>query len=524
MIKVSQFPQQLSCLLIALMMLLSACGESGTNDDQGTTPPGVNITLSPQSTTLAPGASASFTATVTGSSTTGVTWSASCGTVTGTANTISYTAPSNVGTCTLTATSQADSNKKATTTITVTPPGSTSVIWTNQFAPEANDLAYEVAVDSSGNVLVAGTTFGSLEGNNAGSADAYVRKYDASGTILWTRQFGTNGDDIAYTVAVGSSGDVLVAGTTLGNLEGNSAGTSDAFVRKYDSNGNVLWTRQFGTFTIDDALSVAVDNSGNALVAGGTRGDLEGTNVGFVDAYVRKYDAGGNVLWTRQFGSGASLPLGVTGIDFISAVATDNAGNVLVAGQTEGQVGSSILGQSDAFVRKYDTAGNELWTQQFGTTTADFATAVAIDSSNNITVGGHTSGDLEGKNAGVTDLFVRRFDASGNVLSTVQFGTGLEDRLYDVAVDSSDNVLVAGETRGDFLGTDVSGIDAFTRKYNAAGSEVWTLQFGGEQDDKAEGVAVDNSGNVLVVGTTTSKLEDGSPLLNTDAFVRKFSP
>jgi hypothetical protein len=519
MSKVRNFLQCLACVFVTT---LSACNQGGDNGNQGGN--GVNITVSPTATTLAPAASASFTATVTGSSTTAVSWSASCGTVTGTTNTVSYTAPGSADTCTLTATSQADSSKTAAATITVLESGSTAAIWTSQFAPEANDLAYEVAVDGRGNVHVAGTTFGSLEGNNAGLADAFVRKYDAAGTILWTRQFGTNGDDIAYAVAADNNGNVLVAGTTFGDLEGGRTTTVDAFVRKYDANGTVLWTRQFGTATIDDATSVAVDNNGNVFVAGATRGDLEGPNAGFVDAFVRKYDANGNSLWTRQFGTGASLPSGSVGIDFISAVAVDSTGSVLVAGETQGQIGSNALGQSDAFVRKYDTSGNELWTQQFGTSTADFAKAVAVDSSDNIVVGGHTSGDLEGKNAGVTDIFIRTFDAGGNVLSTKQFGTAQEDYTFDVVVDSADNVLVTGETLGDFFAPTVSRSDTFTRKYNAAGAEVWTQQFGTEGDDRAEAVAVDSSSNVLVVGTTAGNLENGSPNSNTDAFVRKFRP
>ncbi len=79
-------------------------------------------------------------------------------------------------------------------------------------------------------MLVAGSTNGSLVGTSAGSNDAFVRKYDAAGTVLWTQQFGTSTNDYARSVSVGSDGSVLVAGSTNGSLVGTSAGGYDAFV------------------------------------------------------------------------------------------------------------------------------------------------------------------------------------------------------------------------------------------------------------------------------------------------------
>jgi hypothetical protein len=140
-------------------------------------------------------------------------------------------------------------------------------------------------------VLVAGSTSGTLEGQtSAGGGDAFVRKYDASGAVLWTQQFGSASSDAAHSVAVDGAGNVLVAGSTGGTLEGQtSAGDYDAFVRKFDSSGALLVTRQFGSASVDNASSVAVDGSGNALVAGRTGGTFAGqTNAGGMDAFVTR--------------------------------------------------------------------------------------------------------------------------------------------------------------------------------------------------------------------------------------------
>ena len=106
----------------------------------------------------------------------------------------------------------------------------------------AYDEAYGIATDSSGNVYVTGYTAGGLDGNSSyGSKDLFVVKYNSSGTKQWTKQLGTSSDDEAYGIAADSSGNVYVAGSTSGGLDGNtSAGNSDLFVVKYDSDGNKL--------------------------------------------------------------------------------------------------------------------------------------------------------------------------------------------------------------------------------------------------------------------------------------------
>src|SRR5207253_9135469 len=125
-------------------------------------------------------------------------------------------------------------------------------------------------------VYVTGSTPDALSGQaSAGEQDAFVRKYDANGNLLWTRQFGSSGWDQATGVAADASG-VYASGNTGGSLPGQStAGGPDAFVRKFDAAGNVVWTRQFGSGSSDQVSGVAVNGSG-VHVAGGTAGILPG--------------------------------------------------------------------------------------------------------------------------------------------------------------------------------------------------------------------------------------------------------
>src|SRR5262249_38776672 len=172
-----------------------------------------------------------------------------------------------------------------------------NVLWTHQFGTDELDLAHCIAADASG-IYVAGTTDGTFPGQtNAGGVDAFVRKYDFAGTVLWTHQFGTGGFDEVSGVAVSGSG-VYLAGRTHGTLPDQaSAGGPDAFVRKSDPSGGEQWIRQFGAANADVAFGVAADASG-VYVAGIALGTLPGqASAGNMDAFVRKYDADGNVPW-----------------------------------------------------------------------------------------------------------------------------------------------------------------------------------------------------------------------------------
>ena len=176
-----------------------------------------------------------------------------------------------------------------------------NTLWTRQFGTSGGDYAYGVATDANGHIYVTGYTNGSLDGANAGNDDAFLRAYDPNGNTLWTRQFGTSGGDYAYGVATDANGHVYVTGYTFGGLGGANAGNGDAFLRAYDPNGNTLWTRQFGTSGGDYAYGVATDTNGNVYVTGSTNGVLEGADAG--STFLRAYDPNGDVLWTRQFGT-----------------------------------------------------------------------------------------------------------------------------------------------------------------------------------------------------------------------------
>jgi len=171
------------------------------------------------------------------------------------------------------------------------------------------------------------------------SSDAFVYKLDASGAIMWSRQFGTSDHDSGGAAVVDSQGNVYIAGGTDGALSGTNMGSSDAYVRKLDPSGTTLWTKQFGTSMSEAGTALVVDASNNVYVVGVTDGAFQGSNAGLNDIYVRKLDPSGTTLSSRQVGTKVD--------DLAEGAAIDSSGNLYVVG-SKGQFFSSDT--ADAFV------------------------------------------------------------------------------------------------------------------------------------------------------------------------------
>ncbi|MBA4717734.1 MAG: SBBP repeat-containing protein [Nitrosopumilus sp.] len=169
-------------------------------------------------------------------------------------------------------------------------PKDESIQWSVQFGNDSIDGGGGIAIDSLDNTYVTGYTDGNLFATNAGFADGFIVKYDINGNELWTKQFGGTFNDLASDITVDSLDNVYVAGSTNGDLFETSAGNNDAFIVKYDTNGNELWTKQFGSSMLDVGGNLVVDSLDNVYFTGNTRGDLFGTNEGgFDDIFLLKY-------------------------------------------------------------------------------------------------------------------------------------------------------------------------------------------------------------------------------------------
>ena len=361
------------------------------------------------------------------------------------------------------------------------------------------DSANGVAVDSNGHVYTVGSTNGDMDGQiNVDGSDVFLKKFDASGNLLFTRLLGSNQSASGFKVTVDSSDNVIIAGQTGGALtQAAYDGGMDNFVTKFGSDGEELWTRQLGPSATDGALDVTVDATGNIYTSGFTYGAISSGQVynGGSDAYVTKLDTNGILVFNKQFSG--------TGDEKATAIAINAGGDILVAGMSD----------ANGFLRKYDAATATLaHDTNLGAIGLDGdITGIAIDSNDDVYLSGFTtnaalSGTVTAAHAGGSDGFLLHIDdqPAAAVINYVAYvGTTSSDRAYGVAVDISDNsVYLTGGTDGTLTGeTKAGSTDAYVAKFDAAGALAYTHQFGGGQNHQGFDIAFDANGS-----NTLSKL------------------
>jgi len=296
--------------------------------------------------------------------------------------------------------------------------GAGSVVWATQTGADGEDWGGGLAVDRAGNVYLAGATYTSIDGRTgAGGFDAVLVKHDSTGARQWIQQFGTAGYDYGGPVATDAAGNVYATGQAAGSLDGNTfLGETDVYLVKFDSSGSRLWTQQFGTAVTDYPTGVVTDAAGNVYVCYYPNDSLGVLNGQGLDAYLVKYDGDGTLQWKRT----VATPSG----EAAGGVAIDGAGNIYMVGQTAGDLGTGNLGSTDSFVAKFDAAGNQLWVRQFGTAGAENAEAVAVDAAGNVYVAGNTAGFDPVLPSGQYAGYVAKFDSAGTFAWVRQTSSG----------------------------------------------------------------------------------------------------
>ena len=370
------------------------------------------------------------------------------------------------------------------------------------------------ATDPDGNVYIVSGTTGSFEGEtNAGSFDTWVAKYSKEGELLWTQQYGTSGLELTPRIATDQEGNFYLSGYTTGDFGAVNQGVQDAYVAKYDSDGNPIWIQQFGTPLIDAAFGLDVDEAGNVYLSGlvGKLVPVEGEeDLTFAeDTWVAKFDSDGNQLFFTEYGSSG------VGSEESYGAAVDNEGNLLATGWTLGeddQIDPSLserLGAYDVWLSSTDATGEVQWVRQFGTSDYEFSWAVDTDSQGNVYATGHTLGDIgtfgQG-NFGLFDTWLAKFDSLGNQQWILQLGTEGDDAALDVHIDESDNIFLTGYTDSDFGGENAGFFDAWVSRLDIDGNQLWLQQFGTSEVDHGTHLSTDSHGNLYVAGLTEGSL------------------
>jgi hypothetical protein len=328
-------------------------------------------------------------------------------------------------------------------------------LWGTYYGGTGQEYDLSCTTDATNNVYLAGTTTSTsaivtLGAHQAtyggGDCDAFLVKFDSSGSRLWGTYYGGNDYDYGGPCTVDASGNVFLAGSTmslnaiatLGAHQTIHGGFSDAFLVKFDASGTRIWGTYYGGNSSDVWYSCTKDNSGNLYLGGcttstnaiATSGAYQTTivNSSYLDAFLVKFDANGTCLWGTYYGG--------YGEDLGYSCSTDALNNVYFVGHTKNSTSIATTGsyQStygggdyDAFLVKFEASGTRLWGTYYGGNDTDWGYSCTADPTGNVYLAGTTrsttsiatSGAHQTSHGGFLDAFLVKFDGSGT-------STGLE--------------------------------------------------------------------------------------------------
>lgn len=374
-------------------------------------------------------------------------------------------------------------------------------------AESYRSVASDIETDEEGNVYVCGyfeqwINLGkgeiAAEGDEQNSSDIFLAKYDALGNLLWLETAGSKEDDKALSMDI-SGDNIYITGyfshiCYFGEQRLLTKDRQNMFLASYSRQGKIKWVVQAKSDGILRGQAVAADANGNVYVTGNFRksvafGSYRVSARMDKNAYLAKFDSLGEVQWLKQFGGGNSL---ITYL-YVYDIECDANNDILVAGEMMGRVRfdqisyttrseylrEGALPRREVFMARYSADGKVKWMKSMALE-ANFGD-MNIAANNDILITGYFTGSLDGKKKGQA-LFGRK----------------------------------ALHTHPDPFGDNTE--DIYVARYSPEGSLRWALAFGGEAQDRGQGISSDRNGNVYVTGFFTGQMAFGESLIESKRY------
>jgi hypothetical protein len=341
----------------------------------------------------------------------------------------------------------------------LSPDGAT--LWVATLGGPGADRAEALAVEPSGDVIVVGSfqdtmPVGAGALASAGDRDAFVvRLSGSSGAPGWSARLGGADDDIARAVAIDSDGDIVVAGDFQGTADFGAGpvtslgGRTDVFLKVFTAAGaHVRADKRGGEWSYDHVHSVAIDTDHDVLLGvtydGPTDFGLGTESASGLTGGIGRYDEAGTPQFFHELGGyGDNLT--------VAAVAPDGLGHVLAAGDATMFIAE--YGLPDALLTKVDTFGNRVWVREYGGSGNDRARALALDPFKFAIIGGSFSAEADfgigtETSAGSRDAFLAKVNASGTTVWRLAMGGPLAEEIDAVAAPDTATIYAAGTFEG----------------------------------------------------------------------------
>jgi hypothetical protein len=448
-------------------------------------------------------------------------------------------------------------------------------LWAKSGSSIGNETTHSIVSDAQGNIYIAGTftddtlQFGTVtlsNINNQGSA-FYLVKFNSSGNAVW----GISSKGTLYeegtSICIDLSGNIFITGYFDSNilnldtvsLNNTSSPSTDCFIAKYDSSGNIQWAKSIAGNSYDYPRVIKTDDVGNIYLVGYFQSDsisigsetlLNPGTIGYEHTFIAKYNSSGSVIWAKTCSGGSNS-------DYTTAMDVDSSGNVFIAGlfgsDTFGfdtlTVSNALPGAQtyDVFYAKFDSSGNTVWLKRFGGDSFESANSLVLDNNSNIILTGsfYSNKLIIGSDTLVntdvslstTEIYLAKFDSNGNPIWAKASAGSDYDESYAIAVDNIGDIYICGYFNSSTMNLDNISLvnpnglfnsEIYLAKYHSSGSISWAQRAGGSGLESGNVINIDINGDVIIAGYFDSPAItfDAIVLPNTganDAFLVKFS-
>jgi hypothetical protein len=358
------------------------------------------------------------------------------------------------------------------------------------------------------------------------SALIFISNISNAQNFEWAKAIGGSGSDHGRSLTVDHLGNIYSTGSFSGTVDFDPGLNSfyltavdsiDIFVIKLDDSGNLTWAKSFGSAFNNYGGAIVVDSSYNIYIAGAFQGVVDFdpspaifnlTSLGSRDIFLIKLDSSGNFAWGQSFGSNNN--------DYCYSIVLDKSANIIITGGFY-ETGSGW----DIFISKFDSFGNIIWGKTLGGPFFDWGFSVTSDHNDNVYSTGGFQGTVDFDpgpgvynltSSGLLDIYIIKFDSSGNFMWAKAFSGSQSALCYSIAVDLSGNIYTTGffhETvdfdpglTGFYLSsTGGFASDAFISKLDSAGNFLWAKSIGGSNPDVGQSITVDINSTLYITGT-----------------------
>ncbi len=464
--------------------------------------------------------------------------------------------------------------------ITYTATFSQNYVWAKSLGGPGNDLSNTLQLDAAGNIYVSGVFSATADFDpsaatatlaSGGETDIFIAKYDNNGNYLWAINMGGSGSEYVYAMELDLTGNIYITGSfestadfdpsaIANNLTSN--GQADAFIAKYDNNGNYVWSKSMGSISDDVGKALQLDATGNLYLTGYFYGTVDFdpsvtisnliSTGNFLDVFIAKYDNNGNYVNAKSFGG--------NGNDIGNSIQLDATGNIYVTGTFQGGSDfdpaaaianlNSNGGLSDVFVAKYSSAMVYIWAIGIGGSGDDAAGVLQVDAVGNVYISGTYQSTVDFDSGaptanlisnGSNDIYMAKYDNAGNYVWAKSIGATTNDVSNNLKLDATGNLYLIGPFAGtiDFdpsattNNLTAAGFqDIFMAKYDALGNFIKAINVGGTASYTFPyAIQTDATGNIYMTGKFSGYVDfDPGPNYNylssfsqEDIFIVKFN-